>query len=55
MPLPKGLKPNHIERAVDYVEKETAELIDIYFEQANVFSAVVGIMGTKGLHAAQPL
>ncbi len=54
MPLPSGLKLNHIEKAVDYVEKETAELIDIYFEQANVFSAVVGIMGTKGLHAVSP-
>jgi hypothetical protein len=46
--------PIHIAKAVDYVETETAELIDLYFEQANVFSAVVGIMGTKGLHAVSP-
>lgn len=54
MSLPNGLKPNHIVKAVEYVEKQTAELIDIYLEQANVFSAVVGIMGTKGLHAVSP-
>lgn len=54
MPLPKNLKPNHIVKAVEYVEKETAELIDIYLEQANVFSAIVGIFGVKGLHAVSP-
>ncbi len=54
MPLPKNLQPNHIAKAVEYVEKETAELIDIYLEQANVFSAIVGIFGVKGLHAVSP-
>lgn len=54
MPLPKDLKPIHIARAVEYVEQETAELIDIYLEQANVFSAIVGIFGVKGLHAVSP-
>ncbi|MGI8841536.1 MAG: hypothetical protein ACR2F8_12265 [Caulobacteraceae bacterium] len=54
MPLPKNLQPIHIERAVEYVERETAELIDIYIEQANVFSAIVGIFGVKGLHAVSP-
>ncbi len=39
---------------MDYVEKQTAELIDIYLEQANVFSAIVGIFGVKGLHAVSP-
>jgi hypothetical protein len=52
--LPKDLLPIHIEKAVDYVEKETADLIDIYVEQANVFSAIVGIFGTKGLDAFSP-
>jgi len=52
--LPKDLKPVHIEKAVEYVEKETADLIDIYVEQANVFSAIVGIFGTKGLDAFSP-
>src|SRR6266481_9571594 len=35
--------------AVDYMERELADLVDLYYEQANVFSAVVGIYGTKAL------
>lgn len=55
MPLPKNLPSFHIAKAVEYVERGTAELIDIYLEQANVFSAIVGIYGTKALHAVSPL
>ena len=54
MPLPKDLKAVHIKKAVDYVEKEAAGLIDLYFEQANVFSAIIGIFGVKALHAVSP-
>ena len=54
MPLPKDLTPHHIAKAVEYVENGTAELIEIYLEQANVFSAIVGIFGTKALHAVSP-
>src|SRR5579863_8879397 len=54
LPLPKDLKPIHIKRAVAYVEKQTADLIDLYLEQANVFSAIVGIFGVKALHAVSP-
>lgn len=54
MPLPKDLTPLHIAKAVEYVEKGTADLIEIYLEQANVFSAIVGIFGTKALHAVSP-
>lgn len=54
MPLPKDLKQIHIKRAVEYVEKQTADLIDLYLEQANVFSAIVGIFGVKALHAVSP-
>lgn len=54
MPLPRDLRPVHIEKAVEYIEKEAADLIDIYLEQANVFSAIVGILGTKGLHSVSP-
>ncbi|MBX3498087.1 MAG: hypothetical protein KF889_01485 [Alphaproteobacteria bacterium] len=28
--------------------------MDLYFEQANVFSAIVGIVGVKALHAVSP-
>ena len=52
--LPKDLKPIHIEKAVDYVERETVDLIDIYLEQANVFSGIIGIYGIKALHAVSP-
>lgn len=54
MSLPKGLRPFHIERAVAYIETETADLIDLYFEQANVFSGIIGIFGIKALHAVSP-
>ena len=54
MPLPKDLKPVHIEKAVGYVEREAAQLIELYLEQANVFSTIVGIFGIKALHAVSP-
>jgi hypothetical protein len=47
VPLPKDLKPIHIARAVEYVETQTADLIDLYLGQANVFSAIVGIFGVR--------
>lgn len=54
VPLPKDLTIGHIARAIEYVEKELTELIDIYHEQANVFSGIVGIYGAKALHAFSP-
>ena len=47
--LPPGLAIASIKAAVQYIEKELAELVDVYYEQANVFSALVGIFGTKAL------
>jgi hypothetical protein len=47
--LPPGLEPSAVRRAVDYVESQLGELVEIYYEQANVFSALVGIFGTKAL------
>ena len=49
VPLPPGLDIGAIRRAIDYMERELADLVDLYYEQANVFSAVVGIYGTKAL------
>ena len=49
--LPPGLEAGHISKSVNYVEKKAEELIDIYHEQQNVFSAIVGIFGTKALDA----
>jgi tRNA G10 N-methylase Trm11 len=34
--------------------RQTADLVDLYFEQANVFSAIIGIFGVKALHAVSP-
>lgn len=51
VPLPPGLDTAAVLRAIDYIERELAELVEIYFEQANVFSAVVGIYGAKALHS----
>jgi hypothetical protein len=52
VPLPRDLTADSIFRAVEYVEKELVELVDIYFEQANVFSAIVGIYGVKALDSS---
>ncbi|HLG13254.1 MAG TPA: hypothetical protein VJH03_01855 [Blastocatellia bacterium] len=49
VPLPPGLDTVAIRKAIDYVERELAGLVDIYYEQANVFSAIVGIFGTRAL------
>ncbi len=49
VPLPPGLDVGAIRRAIDYMERELADLVDLYFEQANEFSAVVGIYGAKAL------
>ena len=54
MPLPKGLSSVHIERSVDFVEGKTSELVDLYYEQANVFSGLVGMFGIKALDAISP-
>ena len=49
--LPPGFgTPNAILKAVDYVERELNNLVEIYFDQANVFSGIVGIFGAKALH-----
>jgi hypothetical protein len=52
--LPKDLDPIHISKAVDYVERAAGELVELYFEQRNVFSAIVGIFGIKALDAVSP-
>ncbi len=49
--LPAGLTTTAIRKAIEYVERELGDFIDIYFEQANIFSAIVGIFATKALDA----
>jgi hypothetical protein len=52
--LPRGLERIHIERAVGWVEEQVGELVDLYYEQANVFSGIVGTFGAKALSAFSP-
>jgi hypothetical protein len=52
--LPPELKIAHVREAIAHVEDKTSELVDIYFEQANVFSGIVGIVGVQALHALSP-
>jgi hypothetical protein len=54
VPLPPELKISHIREAIGHVEDKASELVDIYFEQANVFSGIVGILGIQALHALSP-
>ena len=49
VPLPPGLDVVAIRKAVEYMERELSDLVEIYYEQANVFSAIVGIFGTRAL------
>ena len=52
--LPPELKITHIREAMEHLEDKTSELVDIYFEQANVFSGIVGILGIQALDALSP-
>jgi hypothetical protein len=52
--LPPELEVVHVRRAIEYIERETAEFVDVYFEQANVFSGLVGIFGVRALHSLSP-
>lgn len=47
--LPPGLELSAIKKAVGFIERQLLDLVEIYFEQANVFSAIVGIMGTRAI------
>jgi hypothetical protein len=44
----------HINKAVEYVQTRASELVELYFEQANVFSGIVGTFGVKALDAFSP-
>jgi hypothetical protein len=54
MRLPPDLKPIHVRKAVAYIQREAREFVDLYIEQPNVFSASIGILGTKALDAVSP-
>jgi hypothetical protein len=49
VPLPPQLKISQIRAAIKHIEKRGEEFLDIYFEQAKVFSAIIGILGVQAL------
>ena len=54
VPLPPGLTVAHFRNAIDFVEEKAEELIDLCFEQANIFSGVIGILGVRALDSLSP-
>jgi hypothetical protein len=54
VPLPPNLNIAHIRKAIEFVEQRAEEWIDIYIEQANIFSAVIGILGIRALDSLSP-
>ena len=54
VPLPPALTIVHLRSAIEFVEEKAEELLDLYFEQANIFSGVVGIMGVRALDSFSP-
>lgn len=45
--LPPGLTAGQLTRVIASVETETDQFVDVFFEQANVFSALVGIFAAR--------
>ncbi len=54
VPLPPQLKLSQIRQAITHVEERADEFIDVYYEQSNLFSGLVGILGSSALHAISP-
>ncbi|MGD1069788.1 MAG: hypothetical protein ABSB15_06580 [Bryobacteraceae bacterium] len=52
--MPPGLNVTHLKNAIEFVEERAEELLDLYFEQANIFSGVVGIFGVRALDSLSP-
>lgn len=52
--LPRDLTPEMVARAVSVIEKRASDLVDLYQEQQNAFSTVVGIFGARALEAISP-
>ena len=46
---PPGLSIAAVRSTVDYLERELADLVEIYHEQKNLFSGLVSIYATRGL------
>ncbi len=51
VPLPPGLTVGQLARVIASVEDEVDQFVEVYFEQANVFSALVGIFAARAFSA----
>lgn len=49
VPMPRGLTPGHVARAVESLEQRASDLVELFQEQRNAFSTVVGIFGARAL------
>ena len=49
--LPPGLTAGQLARVIASVEDEVEQFVDVYFEPANVFSALVGIFAARAFSA----
>ena len=49
--LPHGLTIVSIRKTIEYLERELAEFVELYVEQANLFSGLVGLYAVRGLSA----
>ena len=49
--LPPGLTAGRLGRVISSVENEVEQFVDVYFEQANVFSTLVGIFAARAFSA----
>ena len=47
VPLPPGLTAGQLRRVIASVESEVEQFVEVYYEQANVFSALVGIFAAR--------
>jgi len=54
VPLPPNLNVSHLRKAIGYIEREATELLEVYFEQANLFSGLIGVFGVRALHSLSP-
>ena len=52
--LPPSLTIAHIRAAIEHIEDKAAEWVDLYHEQANMFSGVVGILGVRAPDSISP-
>ena len=51
VPLPVGLEISAVRKSMQFIEDKLSDsdFIDLYFEQANIFSGLVSMFGTKAL------